>query len=659
MRRNILITIAGLILSLLFINSVQANLEHVSTPNIEYGDNKATQTEKTNADSKSSHIHDAANHLLLKWVASLYSYQLDYTDSSLNGGILCPACNRVHGRCGEAILPFLYTYEKTGEEKYLTGAKKLMNWMENVHLHDGSWMNDVNVSDWNGTTVFMAISLYEALDNYGYLLDDSTKNVWQDRLLKAGEFIYGNKFIFSRKREGMRNMNVNYSASATYALHAIGEMFNRQDFIDKAREIATDLRPFFTDNDQFLFGEGPNIWEKTKNGCLPVDLLYNVEESLPHMLTYAFAVNDYEFIDLLTKSMDTHLEFMLPDGAWDNSWGTRSFKWAYWGGRTSDGFMGGYSLLGDRRPAYYEAIKRNVTLLDKATHNGLLYGGMHYYDNGMPPCIHHTFTHAKALASFLKTPVHTLKEGSLPRDIKYGVKHFKDINTWLVSESAWRATITGFDAEYKVKGTHPIGGVLSMLWNEKVGPVFAASMNKYTMIEPPNMQSYTHEHQMPGTPRIELYEDDVMYSNLDDLNTKIDYSEKNGKHIFHITTHLVDSEQGYSSFGEVAVELIYEFDKDEVVIKCSIPKTLSEGGARLTLPIISSPAEKTNFTGKSLSVYKDQNILLVETNHLFKIAPVDNNGRIFNPIPGFSFIPLYLEPDLNGNVEAVLRVKPK
>lgn len=48
--------------------------------------------------------------------------------------------------------------------------------------------------------------------------------------------------------------------------------------------------------------------------------------------------------------MNTHLEFMLPDGAWDNSWGTRSFKWTYWGGRTSDGFMGGYYLMAARHP---------------------------------------------------------------------------------------------------------------------------------------------------------------------------------------------------------------------------------------------------------------------------------------------------------------------
>ena len=59
----------------------------------------------------------------------------------------------------------------------------------------------------------------------------------------------------------------------------------------------------------------------------------------------ALMVNDRELLSIVERSMNTHLEFMLPDGAWDNSWGTRSFKWTYWGGRTSDGFMGGYYAM--------------------------------------------------------------------------------------------------------------------------------------------------------------------------------------------------------------------------------------------------------------------------------------------------------------------------
>ena len=95
---------------------------------------------------------------------------------------------------------------------------------------------------------------------------------------------------------------------------------HRPDFQKEARQIAADLKNFFTENDTFLYGEGPNISSKTKNGCLPVDLLYNVEESLPNMVYYALMAKDTDLLTLVDRSMATHLEFMLPDGAWDNSW---------------------------------------------------------------------------------------------------------------------------------------------------------------------------------------------------------------------------------------------------------------------------------------------------------------------------------------------------
>ena len=44
-------------------------------------------------------------------------------------------------------------------------------------------------------------------------------------------------------------------------------------------------------------------------------------------------------------SMRTHMEFMLPDGGWDNSWGTRNYKWTWWGSRTSDGCQPAYPGL--------------------------------------------------------------------------------------------------------------------------------------------------------------------------------------------------------------------------------------------------------------------------------------------------------------------------
>lgn len=601
---------------------------------------------RTNNGVSDARLRQEAESVLTEWMDAFLAYQCDHPDEALNGGVLCPACARMHGRIGDAVLPLMYLADKSGDRKYLEGAKRLMRWMENVHRPDGAWMNDVHVSDWNGTTVFASIALYEALHYHGHLLDDSTRNHWKQQLQEAGEFMMENPFIYSRKREGMRNMNINYSASAIYALYAVGELCNRPDFQEEAREIAAAMKDYFTENDCLLYGEGPNIWSKTPHGCLPADLLYNVEESLPNMAYYAAMAGDAELLSLVERSMDAHLQFMLPDGAWDNSWGTRSFKWTYWGGRTSDGFMGGYYQLASRHPEYLEAIHRNLRLLREATHGGLLHGGMHYHACGIPPCIHHTFGHAKALASMLEQPpVGIDASGQLPRDAAYGMKEFKDIRTWLLSCGSWRATFTGYDAEYKVKGTHPMGGAVSLLWHAEAGPVFAATMNQYTLIEAPNMQSNSRKYLIGGTPRVELQQGTTAYSNLDDLDAGITCrAGEDGTYAFTVNAHLVDAKQQAPSQGEVPVEMEYAFSDRGVEIQATCPE-----GACLLLPVISAPGEKVEMASRSISIGRGAGKLHIacESGHL-EVAPTDEDGRIFNPVPGFSFIPLQIFPEHDG-----------
>lgn len=43
-----------------------------------------------------------------------------------------------------------------------------------------------------------------------------------------------------------------------------------------------------------------------------------------------------------------------------------------------------------------------------------------------------------------------------------------------------------------------------MLWHEKAGPIFAAGMTEYAVIEKPNMQSDAGMDSMPLAPRAEL-----------------------------------------------------------------------------------------------------------------------------------------------------------
>ncbi|GHV00494.1 hypothetical protein FACS1894159_06330 [Bacteroidia bacterium] len=588
--------------------------------------------------------HAEARTLLCTWGEAMLACQLRTDDPALDGALLCPACGRIHGRCIEAALPFMCLAHETGEARWVEAARRVMRWGANVKMPDGGWMNDINVSDWNGTTVFAAIALYEALHRYGAMLDDSTRSAWREELRSAGEFIHSSDFIYSRRRGGWRNMNINYSASATYALHALGEMFAREDYKTKARLIASDMAPYFT-REGFLYGEGQRM-EPTSKGCLPVDLLYNVEESLPNLASYAVLSGDEATRALVERSMRTHLAFMLPDGGWDDSWGTRNFKWCYWGGRTSDGFMAGYYLLGGQYPAFDEAVMRNIRLLAASTRDGLL-SGRDYAENGLATCIHHTVSHAKALASMLAIAPRPYKPCVLPREAASGATHFADIDTWLVSEGPWRATVTGYDCEYKVEGTHPMGGALSMLWHSNTGPVFAASMNLYSLVEAPNMQADRQRHTMCATPRVELIENGVMYSNLDDATASI---ASQGGSTLRVRAHLVDAGQRHPSAGPVEVEIVYEFTAQRITMSAH---TLSKAPARMVLPLIAPRSWRVGCNGGVIEITDGARTVSVASPGV-QLLP-SNDGRILSLTPGFSFVPISV-PLENGAATTVLTV---
>ena len=78
--------------------------------------------------------------LLSQWCSTLLKLQVHNTENPfLDGGILCPACGRIHGRCFDAIYPFMYMADETGNMEYLEGAKSLFEWAEKtVSREDGS-----------------------------------------------------------------------------------------------------------------------------------------------------------------------------------------------------------------------------------------------------------------------------------------------------------------------------------------------------------------------------------------------------------------------------------------------------------------------------------------------------------------------------------------
>ncbi|TKG96477.1 hypothetical protein EYV94_04290 [Puteibacter caeruleilacunae] len=587
----------------------------------------------------SSDLHNISNKLLQDWCDALIKYQIDDTTKPhLHGGIICPACARIHGRCGDAIYPMLHMAKHTGDKKYLNAALNLFTWTENnVILPNGAFINDVNVSSWTGITVFSVISLCEALANHGDLLSQSIRDIWLRRLRKATDYVHRTFHIeFS---------NINYPLTAIYALWIVGELFDDSAYKQHAQKMAAQAHRFFTSKDKLLFGEGGgDRYTISPKGCLPVDLGYNVEESLPALAMYALKANDNALLEVVTQSLKTSMEFMLPDGAWDNSWGTRSFKWSYWGSRTSDGCQPAYALLADKHPSFYNVALSNTKLLAACTHNGLLNGGPHYDTHGIAPCIHHTFAHAKALATILDNNIKynsNIEIKPLPREITYGIREFADINTWLISTNNWLGTITGYDREYKFKNGHPSGGALSMLYHRQLGPILSSSMNSYQLIESTNMQAHHDPHSFSLTSRLQTK--DGKYMNISDLKASITHSQQHHNIVVETHSQLVNGEQKLPSQGTICCDITYTFTPKKTV-HIDVSHDTNDELVEFILPIISKSNEIYEvINANSIAIKKAKGTLIIKSNKPIQILPtLDKKKRIFNHVPGMEALPLQI-----------------
>jgi hypothetical protein len=591
--------------------------------------------------------------LLQDWCDGLIAHQMTaIADPALQGGLLCPACALIHGRCGDAVHPLLSVAHSTGDSKYLRAAILVHDWSERqVSRADGSWVNDVTLSSWKGITVFHAIALAEALQHHGSLLDTAMRQNWTERLARAAKFLDG--FIT------IETGNINYPVTASFCFALCGQVLGEQRYLDRARKLAHTALEYFTPNG-FLYGEGHPLKTVTSKGCHPVDLGYNVEESLPSLAQYALLTNDKAVLDQTIAALRTHMQFMLPDGAWDNSWGTRNYKWSWWGSRTSDGCHPAFVLLAEHDPKFREVAERNLELMAACTHDGLLYGGPDYFSHGDLPCIHHAFTHAKALATVLDRGGVNLKPAervTLPREEAHGLKTYPEIGTHLAAIGPWRATVTEYDWEYvehvqagggSAGGGHVSGGALSMLYHRSLGPLLVASMTEYQMIEISNQQAFRDAPHMPLTPRIEYAlgkTADQTYTNLNDFEAVVKATNSPSGIAFDARGRLLTAARQPLPKGDLRYHVSYNLTESTVEIAAEIAANTSaavpsKASLRFILPVVSSSGEAVEQPdSKTIRIVKPNGILTVRTSaaHGFEAVPKE---RTFNLVPGFEAVPL-------------------
>ena len=610
-------------------------------------------TEKT-APAHSLEFKNLTLTLLKDWCDGMLRVQINNPSNIEEHGALgCPSCSHIHGRCMDAVYPFLYMADETGDKKYLNAAILVMDWAENnVSQENGSWTVIPNPKSWKGITIFGAIALTEALYYHGHILDQERRESWMARIEKAGNYVY-NTFTISFT-------NINYGGTAIYGLYLIGIVLKKNAFIAKSKSLAEEVKSYFTANENLLFGEcKPDAKKLSAKGLHGVDLGYNVEETLNSLVMYALKEKDEELLQIVTKSLNSHLEFMLPDGAWDNSWGTRQYKWSYWGSRTCDGSQPGFAMMADINSAFGTAAIKNTELLQRCTANGLIHGGPHYVSHGIPPCVHHTFTHAKPLTSLLDNWEHLPeinKETHLPRVTNDGIKNFKDLDVSLFARGDWRGTISAYDAIYK-DGDYrqATGGALSVLYHNKVGLLCAASMAIYKMVEVNNQQSNPGE-DFALTPRIETFKDDFWYSNLFDRAAILNSNDRDGQ--IQMTAKAQLKNESNDAVTETAsdFELSYECSKDVLRIIAKTEQTIKEPTV-FVLPIISPTGEKVKQSNSyEITIQKLNGLVSIKASVPIKIKETTKE-RIFNMVPGAEAVPImvYFEEN-NQEVEISIKV---
>ncbi len=576
--------------------------------------------------------------LLKDWCDGMLKMQInDPSNLEVHGALGCPSCSHIHGRCMDAVYPFLYMADTTGDKKYVEAAKLVMLWAENnVSQENGAWTVIRNPKSWKGITVFGAIALAEALHYHGDVLDEDTRKAWLIRLEKAGQYLYDTFTIDFT--------NINYPGTAVYGLDLLGNVLNREDFKAKSKTLASQVKAYFTANEGLLFGECKKSSSKlSEKGLHGVDLGYNVEETLNSLVMYALKEKDEELLQILTKSLNSHLEFMLPDGAWDNSWGNRMYKWSYWGSRTCDGSQPAFGMMAHINPAFGTAAVKNTELLKRCTADGLIHGGPGFIEAEIPPCIHHTFTHAKPLAALLDHWKHLPEinaNAALPRVTADGVKHFKDLDVYLFARGNWRGTVSAYDAEYHYKYDYrqASGGALGVLYHNKVGLLCAASMAEYHLVEKNNQQP------QPGkdiclTPRLEVYKEDVWYTNLYDLPATVTSKDENGTITLLADVKLKSVERKEIEDTASAFDIAYSCNANITKIKVSTKQEIKAQTA-FVLPIISPSSEVVKvISANEITIKKPEGLVTIKANAPIKTKAIAGK-RTFNMVPGVEALPL-------------------
>ena len=160
-----------------------------------------------------------------------------------------------------------------------------------------------------------------------------------------------------------------------------------------------------------------------------VDLGYNIAQSIGMIAMYGNVLPSPVHVDRAAELLKTHQYFMYPNGALDNSWGTRSYKWTLESGtKTAPGVPFSFALVADRDPSLQRGAQLALAYLRSSLDDkGWLTYGPHAagHPTSSPPSNYSTFARAQSLATAVELAPSAGAIGQVPADKKNWLNSFR------------------------------------------------------------------------------------------------------------------------------------------------------------------------------------------------------------------------------------------
>ena len=580
---------------------------------------------------------------LIPLVDQLISTQITDSDDPDFGALVSPSTNPQlnprHSRAAEAVYPFAVVYRHTQDDRYATAASRLGNWLVGIQQEDGAWGESwPNHYGWNGTTADQLISLAGALDLLGDALSEADRQAWQTAIVKAADFSVG-------RFPGTSNINYTPTAAVGLVLAHRAVSDPNDLWLEKARSLIAHVLSKVNE-DNLVTGEGKGV-----------DLGYNIAQTIGFIAWYGILRDEPQTVDRAAELLKTHMYFMYPNGAIDNSWGTRSFKWTLESGtKTAPGVHFTFGLLTDRDPRIARGAQLALDWLEHHTldeFNRVVYGPhAHLHANSNPPSNYGTFARAQSIATAVEFGPGATEQAPVPAERRQWVKLFPTPQTAVLRTDRLMATVTSYanNLRYPLE-TAVRGGSATLVWFEGYGPdgfLQVSSQTKYNRIENKHMPDGIDP--LPLTPRIETSAG-AYFTNLFDPDADLEVRELPEAIEVITSGTLRNSEGGRGS----PFKWTHVFTADRYTKTVELE---AADGVRIVEPFVDNPGNLYSLEDEDtfLITTRDgqQWRLRVESSNMpYSLSVGEEHERYFVPFPGFNAYPLTIR--LEGEGRAVLR----